>query len=96
MDNTTQSNKIYKWEPTDEVIITGLEFDILQKFLSLLDGCQLMALAPFKAAIDTRNTVLNRMIQAGVAKVYDPTPEEIEALPTDSPNEDPPTVEGLS
>ena len=64
MDN----NKNYKWSPEDKIEITGIEFDIFQKTISMFEGAPL-----FAAASKVRGEILQRMISEGIAQEFDPT-----------------------
>lgn len=64
MDN----NKNYKWSPEDQITITGIQFDVLQKTISMFEGAPL-----FQAASKVKNEILTKMISDGIAVEFDPT-----------------------
>lgn len=71
MDN----KKNYKWSTEDKITITGAEFDVFQRTVLVLTEV-LTTFLP--EAVDTRKTIVERMIAEGIAKEYEESSEVLE------------------
>ncbi len=54
---TPTKSKTLHWEPTDEIKITGLQFDVFQKFVSL-----------FESLVVVKNDIWKAMLTQGIVK----------------------------